>query len=106
MIVHNAKAAHEGFRKNPYGLGARWYWFLVFCQLTFMFGNIMGGLVDAWENVGNDDKRYHWIPVLRGGISALPAVWITTLFIFPPLIARAKEQYYTQGHWISDSDDF
>lgn len=86
---------------NPYGLGAPWFWFIIAAQLLFLFGNILGGLVDAWDSLDKDDAN-HWLPVLRGGVSSLPIVWMLTMTLFPPLIANAKDQFEVYGHRIDD----
>ncbi|KAF1915016.1 hypothetical protein BDU57DRAFT_531385 [Ampelomyces quisqualis] len=98
-IMHHCKMLHESFRMNPYGLGAPWFWFILAAQLLFLFGNILGGLVDAWNTLDDDDAN-HWIPVLKGGVAALPMVWMLTMFLFPPLIANAKDQFAVYGHRI------
>jgi hypothetical protein len=87
----------ENFRSNPYGLNARWYAFILISQLVFLLGNILTGTAEALEKRKNSEKHV-WAPILRGAISALPIVWMFTLFLYPPLISNVRDQFTAMGH--------
>jgi hypothetical protein len=97
--MHHLRILHESFRTNPYGLGAKWFWFILLAQILFLLGNVGGGIVDALNSLG-DDNANHWLPVIKGGVSALPVVWMLTMTLFPPLIANVKDQFAVFGYKI------
>jgi hypothetical protein len=40
--------------------------------------------------------------VFKGALTALPVVWMLTMFMFPALLANRQEQYAAYGHEIDD----
>jgi hypothetical protein len=101
--IHKAIKFHyefwrESFRLNPYG----WYLFIMCSQLAFLFGNILMGTADAVTSLRNGGGRHEWVTVVKGGVAALPIIWMFTLFLYPPLIANVKDQFSAMGYNYDD----
>lgn len=101
-IKYNYHMLREVFRKNPYNLPAGLYLLMMLSMLTFLFGNIISGYMDAWkehEKRGTEGYRdwHPWLALLKGIIASLVIVWIFPLFLFPPLVANVEQQFAAHG---------
>ena len=115
-IRYHGITMREAFRSNPYGLNARWYFFIILAYFAFMYGNLLLGYAETREKQkraglqqrslkddSHKEERLHlWIPLLKGWVASFPVVWMSTLFFFPPLIANAREQMAAMGLEMSD----
>jgi hypothetical protein len=100
-LMWHIRMIHESFCDNPYGLSGFFYWLILFAFLFYMAGNIMIGMVDALDAADKEGSRF-WLPVFKGALTALPVVWMLTMFMFPALLANRQEQYAAYGHEIDD----
>lgn len=90
------RVMHESFAHNPYGLGARWYWFIITAMLTFGLGNTANGLVKA-SGLSRPTLGGQMFEGLQGLCAALPIAWMMPTFLFPALIANIDQQYAAMG---------
>lgn len=101
-IDYHKKTVREAFRYNPYNIGAKWYLFIMIAQLAFLFGNLTIGYADAKEKQSKKGEpgwhTWHpWLALIKGWLASFVILWIFPLFLFPPLIANAKEQFTAHG---------
>jgi hypothetical protein len=99
FIIFHPHLLDAKFAHNPYGIPSPLYWFI----LAAMMGNMIGHLVLGFlRGVVDADNRLAraGVEVFGGFVSALPMVWMASLFMFPALIANVQDQYAVMGHKI------